>query len=217
MCRVYHLAAARACIRIPPPAVIARFLTSLLILLAAPAAAQAGADSLALDGPWRFRAGDAAAWAQPGLDDGGWRTMEVPGVWEAGLGEYDGFGWYRREVRLPESLRGEPLGLRFGTVGDAFEVYWNGVRIGVATVSSGKPGYQTPTGVFTILQKDAKHRSSKYHSAPMPYQQRLTWDTWNNMVTGDPSLQVGATASLISDYYFTLPLARPDAQLPAPP
>lgn len=55
-------------------------------------------------------------------------------------------------------------------------VYRNGVRIGVASVSSGKPGHETPTGVFTILQKDANHRSSKYNSAPMPYQQRLTWD-----------------------------------------
>ncbi len=54
--------------------------------------------------------------------------------------------------------------------------YRNGVRIGVSTVSSGKPGHETPTGVFTILQKDANHRSSKYNSAPMPYQQRLTWD-----------------------------------------
>jgi len=55
-------------------------------------------------------------------------------------------------------------------------VYRNGVRIGVSTVSSGKAGHATPTGVFTILQKDAKHRSSTYHIAPMPYQQRLTWD-----------------------------------------
>lgn len=55
-------------------------------------------------------------------------------------------------------------------------VYRNGVRIGVTTISSGKPGHETPTGVFTILQKDAKHRSSKYNDAPMPYQQRLTWD-----------------------------------------
>ena len=55
-------------------------------------------------------------------------------------------------------------------------VYRNGVRIGVSTVSTGKPGHETPTGVFTILQKDAKHRSSLYHDAPMPYQQRLTWD-----------------------------------------
>lgn len=55
-------------------------------------------------------------------------------------------------------------------------VFRNGVRIGVSTISSGKPGYETPVGVFTILQKDAKHRSSTYNNAPMPYQQRLTWD-----------------------------------------
>jgi hypothetical protein len=55
-------------------------------------------------------------------------------------------------------------------------VYRNGIRIGVSTVSTGKPGHETPTGVFQILQKDAKHRSSTYNNAPMPFQQRLTWD-----------------------------------------
>lgn len=55
-------------------------------------------------------------------------------------------------------------------------IYRNGVRIGVSTVSTGKPGHETPTGVFTILQKDARHRSNKYNNAPMPFQQRLTWD-----------------------------------------
>jgi diguanylate cyclase (GGDEF)-like protein len=109
--------------------VTVRLLLVLLTLLATPAFAQT-ADSVALDGPWRFRAGDAAAWAQPALDDGAWRTLEVPGPWEAGLGEYDGFGWYRREVRLPDGLRGAPLGIRFGSVGDAFEVFWNGVKVG---------------------------------------------------------------------------------------
>lgn len=55
-------------------------------------------------------------------------------------------------------------------------VYRNGVRIAVSTVSTGKPGHETPTGVFTILQKDARHRSSTYNNAPMPFQERLTWD-----------------------------------------
>jgi hypothetical protein len=55
-------------------------------------------------------------------------------------------------------------------------VYRNGVRIAVSTISSGMKGHETPTGVFTILQKDVNHRSNIYHSAPMPYQQRLTWD-----------------------------------------
>lgn len=55
-------------------------------------------------------------------------------------------------------------------------VYRNGVRIGVATVSTGKAGYETPTGVFTILQKKREHRSNLYDDAPMPFMQRLTWD-----------------------------------------
>lgn len=55
-------------------------------------------------------------------------------------------------------------------------VYRNGVQIGVSTVSSGKSGYSTPTGVFVILQKDKDHHSSKYNNAAMPYTQRLTWD-----------------------------------------
>ncbi|WP_156128465.1 L,D-transpeptidase [Luteibacter sp. 9133] len=54
--------------------------------------------------------------------------------------------------------------------------YRNGILIGVSTVSTGKKGYETPTGVFTILQKDKDHHSKKYDNAPMPYQERLTWD-----------------------------------------
>ncbi|MGU3495597.1 L,D-transpeptidase [Xanthobacteraceae bacterium A53D] len=54
-------------------------------------------------------------------------------------------------------------------------VYRNGVRIGVTTVSTGRDGYQTPTGVFTILDKDVDHHSSVYDNAAMPYSERLTW------------------------------------------
>jgi hypothetical protein len=54
-------------------------------------------------------------------------------------------------------------------------VYRNGVRIGVSTCSTGREGHETPTGVFTILQKDADHRSSTYNNAPMPNMNRLTW------------------------------------------
>ena len=54
-------------------------------------------------------------------------------------------------------------------------VYRNGVRIGRSTVSTGKPGHSTPTGVFTILEKEVHHRSNLYHGAPMPYMERVTW------------------------------------------
>ena len=54
-------------------------------------------------------------------------------------------------------------------------VYRNGIRIGVSTCSTGRPGHPTPTGVFTILQKQTDHRSNIYDSAPMPDMERLTW------------------------------------------
>jgi hypothetical protein len=53
-------------------------------------------------------------------------------------------------------------------------VYRNGIRIAYCPVATGKPGHETPTGVFTILQKDKDHVSSIYH-AKMPYTERLTW------------------------------------------
>jgi len=54
-------------------------------------------------------------------------------------------------------------------------VFRNGVRIGRSTISSGKPGHRTPTGVFTVLEKNVTHHSSIYHGASMPYMERLTW------------------------------------------
>ena len=54
-------------------------------------------------------------------------------------------------------------------------VYRNGLEIGVTTVSTGRKGHRTPTGVFLILQKDKHHHSSIYNNASMPNTQRLTW------------------------------------------
>lgn len=54
-------------------------------------------------------------------------------------------------------------------------VYRNGVRIAASTCSTGKPGHETPTGVFTVLQKDKHHHSSTYNNASMPNMNRLTW------------------------------------------
>lgn len=54
-------------------------------------------------------------------------------------------------------------------------VYRNGVAIAAGPISSGKTGYETPPGVYTILQKEREHYSNLYDDAPMPYMQRLTW------------------------------------------
>jgi lipoprotein-anchoring transpeptidase ErfK/SrfK len=36
-------------------------------------------------------------------------------------------------------------------------------------ISSGRPGYRTPTGVFKVSFKDQDHTSSLFDAAPMPY------------------------------------------------
>ena len=49
-------------------------------------------------------------------------------------------------------------------------VYRNGSEIGVTTVSTGRKGHRTPTGVFMILQKGSITRFSRviYHEAKFP-------------------------------------------------
>jgi hypothetical protein len=54
-------------------------------------------------------------------------------------------------------------------------LYRNGLPIAITTVSTGRPGHLTPTGVFTVLQRQVEHYSSLYNSAPMPFMQRITW------------------------------------------
>src|SRR5215468_11377792 len=54
-------------------------------------------------------------------------------------------------------------------------VYRNGIRIARSSCSTGRPGHRTPTGVFTILEKEVHHTSSIYEGAEMPYMERVTW------------------------------------------
>jgi lipoprotein-anchoring transpeptidase ErfK/SrfK len=55
-------------------------------------------------------------------------------------------------------------------------VFQSDKLIGFSTISSGKKGKETPTGIFNILQKNIDHKSNLYSNAPMPFMQRLTWD-----------------------------------------
>lgn len=43
------------------------------------------------------------------------------------------------------------------------------VIYGPVPITSGRPGYRTPAGVFHVLWKDIDHRSTQFDNAPMPY------------------------------------------------
>jgi lipoprotein-anchoring transpeptidase ErfK/SrfK len=74
----------------------------------------------------------------------------------------------------PEAAPAGPIVMVVSIPEQRAYVYRNGVAIGLSTVSTGKKGHETPSGVFTILQKKEKHTSNIY-DAPMPFMQRLTW------------------------------------------
>ena len=78
-------------------------------------------------------------------------------------------------VWVPEIAPDGPVLLVVNTTSQRAMLYRNGIPIAASTVSTGRPGYRTPTGVFTILQKRVEHYSSTYDNAPMPFMQRLTW------------------------------------------
>ncbi len=74
----------------------------------------------------------------------------------------------------PELQPSGPVSIIVSVKEQLLHVHRRGVRIAVSTVSTGKPGHDTPTGVFTILEKDKDHVSSIY-DAEMPFMERLTW------------------------------------------
>ena len=88
-------------------------------------------------------------------------------TWRLKVGQFD---WH------PERSPSGPLAIIVSLTKQRVYVYRNGIQIGVATCSTGMEGHETPTGVFTILEKEEEHYSNTYDNAPMPHMHRLTWD-----------------------------------------
>ena len=101
--------------------------------------------AVVLDGSWRFQAGDNLSWADPGMDDRNWESIELiskpenrdgdvglPGFlagWHArGHPDLEGYGWYRRRVALP--AQGDLVLLGPTMVDDGYEMFWNGKPVG---------------------------------------------------------------------------------------
>jgi hypothetical protein len=57
------------------------------------------------------------------------------------------------------------------TLTQLFYVYRGDQLVGVATISSGSKGRETPLGFWSVMTKKVKGYSRKYDNAPMPYMQ----------------------------------------------
>jgi sialate O-acetylesterase len=64
-------------------------------------------------------------------DDSGWEQMELPQYWEqAGLADFDGLVWFRKDIEIPQSWTGRELVLELGPIDDMDVTWVNGIRVG---------------------------------------------------------------------------------------
>jgi hypothetical protein len=114
-------------------------LALVILSLAIPAACQTlkvqnpGTGSVTLDKDWRLHLGDDTQWADPWLDDSSWEPIRVDEPWGAqSHPSYTGFAWYRLRIEVEDvnAAGAKKLALLIPPVQDAYELYWNGEKLG---------------------------------------------------------------------------------------
>lgn len=82
------------------------------------------------------------AWSKPAFDDSTWKTMTLPGHFDAGvLPDFDGVVWFRKTLALSAEQVAKSATLVLGKIDDMDVTWVNGVRVG---------GYETPGHHYTL-------------------------------------------------------------------
>jgi len=94
-------------------------------------------------GEWKFSKGDSIQWKNSDLNDSFWQIVTLPATWEqhSNYTQDNVYGWYRREITIPEDLAGKDIYINLGKIDDADEAYFNGVKVG--GMGSFPPNYIT--------------------------------------------------------------------------
>ena len=86
---------------------------------------------IGLQGIWSFKKGDNSQWRNRYFNDDDWDQITVPRPWEnQGYKRYDGYGWYRKTIRLTEQQVRGPMVLVLGKIDDFDQTFFNGKLIG---------------------------------------------------------------------------------------
>ena len=81
----------------------------------------------------------------------------------------------KRDETVPSRPAGTPLMAVVALSEQRVTIYDADGRILRAPVSTGQRGYETPAGLYSIIQKNREHYSNLYDDAAMPFMQRITW------------------------------------------
>ncbi len=75
----------------------------------------------------------------------------------------------------PSHAPGTPLLAVVGLAEQRISIYDAKGKIMELPVSTGQTGYETPAGIYSIVQKEEEHHSNLYDDASMPFMERITW------------------------------------------
>ena len=172
---------------------------------------------------WKFAKGDQHAAIEPGFNDAGWETVDLPHDWaisgpfgplkspgNTGKLPWKGEGWYRKSLDLPAEAEGKRLQFLFDGVMANPQVYLNGQKVG-----SWRYGYNSfwidateaarfgETNVLVVHADTRQHASRWYPGAGM-YRKvgmRLVYPVhipvWGVYVTTPQVTDDGATVNTV--------------------
>lgn len=90
----------------------------------------------------------APIWNAFDLDQSGWESIQVPGLWEnAGIGVLDGSVWFRKEINLPPIWAGRTINLNLGPIDDIDMTWFNGEKVGSGEIYNSPRQYKIPANL----------------------------------------------------------------------
>jgi sialate O-acetylesterase len=109
----------------------------------------AGFDKMLADWYTKNDPGTTHNWGAADFDSAAWKTMKLPTAWEAaGLPDYDGVVWFRKDFDLPDGWAGKTLTLHLGPIDDDDTTYVNGVQVGATRGYNIDRVYKVPASVL---------------------------------------------------------------------
>src|SRR5262249_19673313 len=86
-----------------------------------------------------------ARWADPALDDRGWKPIRVPAYWESqGYPGLDGVAWYRVDFTIDAADIRAGVALTIGAIDDDDVTWVNGVEVGHTSGYNVRRTYNIP-------------------------------------------------------------------------
>jgi len=91
---------------------------------------------------------EGRTWAAADLDTAAWKSMTLPVGWEqAGLPNFDGVVWFRREFEAPAAWAGKACVLHLGPIDDMDTTFVNGTAVGATSNWQAPRDYAVPAGL----------------------------------------------------------------------